>query len=108
MGQGVTSTQTAHPAPAEGLPPCVSLVVFEGRRAWMVDADVCGHPHIEHRFVIVADTLICWDTTWAYHPGILTPQGTLEGPLFVRTDDPAEAQAAFERGAEWVRTGMMA
>ncbi|KKL15579.1 hypothetical protein LCGC14_2504170, partial [marine sediment metagenome] len=25
-----------------------------------------------------------------------------------RTDDPDEAQAAFERGAEWVRTGEMA
>jgi hypothetical protein len=24
------------------------------------------------------------------------------------TDDPAEAQAAFEHGAEWVRTGEMA
>jgi hypothetical protein len=33
------------------------------------------------------------------------PQGY--GPLItdVETDDPAEAQTAFERGAEWVRTG---
>jgi len=25
--------------------------------------------------------------------------------FLVHTDDPDEAQAAFERGAEWVRTG---
>ena len=90
--------------PREGLPPCLSIAVFDGRRAWFLDAAACGHT-TPKRFTVVADTLIRWDTNWVFHPEVLTPTGTLEGPLEIRTDDPDEAAAAFERGAEWVRTG---
>jgi len=94
----------------EGLPPCRSLARFDGRRASMIDTALCGEDHgfntysTKRCFVIAGREL---------RPKRVDPHGFL-AYYFARpslvvdlcTDDPAEAQAAFERGAEWVRTGV--
>ncbi len=85
--------------PHEGLPPCVSAVVFDGRCVVLHKPCEAGP-----EFVVRAGPFGMWaDST--VHPGF---QGTFGSParvLNLFTDDPTEAQAAFERGAEWVRTG---
>ena len=92
------------PAPREGLPPCVTIAVFDGRMATKVDAAApCPYEHYPQRFAIGAGTVLgrssdannshrfqTWDTTPV---------------LIVLTDDPAEAEAAWERAERWVLTG---
>ncbi len=96
-------------APAEGLPPCISIATFEGRRAFMRDVRKCEHgwgpQERPERMVVVADFLSGLTRADGYHPGYLMPYGDGSNILLLWTSDPAEAQAAFERGAEWVRTG---
>lgn len=95
----------------EGLPPCVSAAVFEGRRVFMRDIRKCNHGWVSYdesagRIVVVADTFVSVtadSTDW--HPGCVTPTGCGPDIVQLQTDDPAEAQAAFDKGAEWVRTG---
>ena len=93
-------------APAEGLPPCVKRVaIFEGRQATLHAGESCPDPEIAagmngyrvcagHRGTVRNP----------YHDIDIT---TLRDPMFmdVLTGDPDEAQAAFDKGAEWVRTG---
>lgn len=89
--------------PREGLPPCLKgVAVFGERQATWHDADICPDgPHQGHH--------VCWGIVGEerygddIHPPLrvlLTDSGECSG-----TDDPIEAQVAFERGAEWVRTG---
>ena len=97
----------------EGLPPCVSVAVFEGRRAFMRDVRKCEHGwgDGERKERIVVCTDLVHGKSLApdgYHPECSMPWGDGSTFLLVWTDDPDEAQAAFERGAEWVRTGEMA
>lgn len=88
----------------ENLPSCLRVAVLDERRAWFLDAQQCGHPS-STRFSIAADTFIRWDEDWEYHPGCLTPTGSLMGPLEVRTDNPSEAEAAWVQAEHYVRTG---
>ncbi len=97
----------ASPAPAEGLPPCVNrIVIFEGRQATWHLRDSCPDPlvHSGKYWVCVGHRS---GNSIPYHDVDIT---RIQIPPFVNmgTDDPDEAQAAFERGAEWVRTGEMA
>ena len=96
------------PPPREGLPPCVTVAFYDGRRACMIDASLCdigssGH-HMSTRFYVNA----------GHDEGPLAIDIHSEFPLVgygvsggfsIVTDDPAEAEAAFERGERWVRTG---
>ncbi len=95
-------------APAEGLPPCLRWVAFDRRNVAMADREIpCpgDHQFMPKRFAV----------TWGKENGVVSahpshPTYTFPNPGVVgamRTDDPDEAQAAFERGAEYVRTGVM-
>lgn len=105
----------AFPAPAEGLPPCLSIASLDNRFAFVVDKSKCGQQHFgeSSRFWAGAGkdpqpaTDSC-DEILAQHPDWPQELLTVMTRIFaVATDDPDEAQAAFERGAEYVRTGVM-
>lgn len=100
-----------HPAPAEGLPPCRSHARFDGRRVSMIDTTKCdGGHHFQaysaRRFFVLAGyekkpfehDPHGWQAYWLFGYSIV---------IKLLTDDPDEAQAAFDKGAEWVRTGTM-
>lgn len=88
------------PPPREGLPPCMETVVFEGRCVLL-------HRRCDSKGGILVRTarFSRWDEDKIDHPGYLCPKAA--GPMVshLNTDDPAAAQAAFDKGAEWVRTG---
>lgn len=97
-----TATRRAAP-PREGLPPCARLALFENRVACIDDRSICDHPGA--RFVIRAGRDPEPHASF-YHPECkaftITESACV---LELDTDDPAEAEAAFERGERWVRTG---
>ena len=92
--------------PREGLPPCLSVAVFDGRMAAMVDGEADSScDHYSARFWVGAGTIIRREkalTLHGFYPWVT------KGGFELFTDDPDEAQAAFAKGAEWVRTGEMA
>ncbi len=94
------------PAPAEGLPPCIRrLAILEGNQACWHDMAQCPQP-----IPTAAQHVITAGRRDGLRNGNDCTNGAVEmiavpGFLVEGTDDPAEAQAAFERGAEWVRTG---
>ncbi len=93
------------PAPAEGLPPCLSMAIFEGRVVTFHDRS-CEAARAPDRFAVAWGKPKHWDKDPSVAHGDCPPMpvgGVVEKLL---TDDPAEARAAFERGAEWVRTGV--
>lgn len=95
--------------PREGLPPCiVRLAIFEGNQACWHDMKLCPLPvPTDDRHVITAGRRSIDreedDCTNGAVMLVAWPAVVDEG-----TDDPAAAQAAFDKGAEWVRTGEMA
>ena len=95
-------------APAEGLPPCLSVAQMGSRIAILRDAAACGHTTPKKRLEVAAGV---WNGRRDSHKSWASAHPEFEGwqlsslIVNVRTDDPAEAQAAFERGAKWVRTG---
>ena len=97
---------------SERLPPCVSMDVFEGRVVSLRDSAVdCGNVHEGERFYVVSGTHVPCDGLHD-HEG---PRGGHDLPFCCEppfgpealTDEPDDAQAAFERGREYVRTGVM-
>ena len=92
------------PAPAEGLPPCwLGRATLENRTATLHAVDRCSFlsslpPRVGNFRVSVGYVANSKDD----HPFASWVKRV--APL-LDTDDPAEAEAAFERGAEWVRTG---
>ena len=99
----------AFPAPAEGLPPCVVMAArLDNRIAWWATVGRCKCVGVSQ-------------DAPAHHVlhGQLgpPPQGQrgkwlcrdwfIVGKRPLLTDDPDEAQAAFDKGAEYVRTGEM-
>lgn len=77
----------------------MSVVMFEDRVA-LCHAPCGNGPE----FLIRAGDGAKWVDSRP-HPGFRGVNGhNLVIELY--TDDPAEAKAAFERGAEWVRTGL--
>ncbi len=95
--------------PREGLPPCVSAAVFEGRRVFMRDNRECKHEWKgrQEQIAVAVDTFIEWGPDWMHHDGTQSPSGHGPSLLELFTDDPDEAQAAFDKGAEYVRTGVL-
>ena len=90
--------------PREGLPPClVRFAEFEGRRSSMHQKSLCAFPHTQGANFLVTSGRIMGRIE--DHPRSNWLTGNFRGVL--DTDDPDEAQAAFERGAEWVRTGVL-
>lgn len=96
------------PPPREGLPPCVlSVTEFDERGAALSDGRKCGHPgglYVELYTVrpgLGAATV---------HPGF-EMLGAFLGCLYGHGDaddtDEAAAEAAYARGCEWVRTGVL-
>ena len=99
-----------HPAPAEGLPPCMSVVMFDGRGASVRASADCTGKHMGSRFWIVSGQITPCDCSDGVHRGAHPEITWHYDPPFgpgMMTDDLDEAQAAFERGAEYVRTGEM-
>ncbi len=90
------------PAPREGLPPCYTRVaVFEGRQATWHSEVPCENPRHSGHFVLAGTGC----GTDASETPLL--QQVEFSVLHVVTDDPAEAEAAFERGERWVRTKVL-
>ncbi len=99
---------TAGPAePCEGLPPCqTQMAMFEDRVANLFDYSLCNtHGDLDARRYGVSVGVIQTQEGDTWHPGCAG--GTLApgAPIYLLTDDAAEAQGAFERGSEYVRTG---
>ena len=91
-------------SPREGLPPCLSTVLFDGRVATTVDSKACGQKHHPWRFQVTAGKI----TRRGEVAGIHEFRSWWVQPVIsLYTDDPAEAQAAFDKGAEYVRTGVL-
>ncbi len=93
----------------EGLPPCQSVAALGDRRASLVDSAVCGREHsfqedFHWRFFVLAGNKaeLCEEKMHGYRTFWVSNL-----VMDLVTDDPAEAQAAFARGAEWVRTGVL-
>lgn len=94
----------------EKLPPCVKVVHSRNRVALLSDSSgaLCGEPHLDPdgRFGIIAGTArkVSGEGHGLPHPhhAVYRFSGPLS-PIFERyTDNPNEAQAAFEHGKEWV------
>jgi hypothetical protein len=81
------------------------MAAFDGRLAVLLDMSVeCGGRHQAALRFEVAAGVAGERVMWTRHPDMEI--SLLGGEVIdLQTDDPAEAQAAFERGAEWVRTG---
>ncbi len=90
----------------EGLPPCQKFALMDGRVASLIDKSACDIDHnISQRFWVVAG-MDGGAGRRAQHPEHRVGHNRVrEAVLTLRTDDPDEAQAAFNKGAEWVRTG---
>jgi hypothetical protein len=92
--------------PREGLPPCVTKSVsFDGRfAAFQEPCDICGAR--DRREWMVSAYPVERMVESLRHRGYWYPGGFEKGmTVDVITDDPAEAEAAWERAEEWVRTG---
>jgi hypothetical protein len=87
----------------------VSAAVFEDRRVFMRDNRECKHEPWGQRpsIVVAAGILLRWGEDEGWHDGMRVPIGAGPGVLDFATDDPDEAQAAFDKGAEYVRTGVL-
>ena len=96
--------------PREGLPPCTSLVIFDGRLAARTDTALCAEPQIHNmttRFFVTAGAQSGSTAPGLHNSNFRMPQGQGEHKVYLETDDLDEAQAAFERGSEYVRTGRL-
>ncbi len=94
--------------PREGLPPCVKVVLFDDRLAVLYDRSCsCGQffDDTPERYCCTAAPHTGYQEATG-HPDCMMPS---RGPwlLHLDTDDLDEAQAAFERGREYVRTGKL-
>ena len=95
----------------ERMPPCLRLAVFEGRVATFYDEMGCDHKDpasMPARYEVLVGQPTEW-LPWAHgdHPQTVVPSVWVSGRTQYMTDDPDEAQAAFDKGAEYVRTGVM-
>lgn len=96
-----TAPAQSPPAPGEGLPPCLRLVSFDGRVACLAEpCRVCGRT----QWLVQTGTM-SRVVPFPRHPGTYSLRGPRGRQL--EFDDPAEAEAAFERAERWVRTGVL-
>ena len=95
--------------PREVLPPCWSVIVFDGRHAVWWRAEPCGHQDFEWRHEMCAGKTVDFYQPDS-HPEIdftvpgLSPH---ECMVHVRTNDDAVARAGWEVAEHWVRTGSL-
>lgn len=96
--------------PREGLPPCKSQTIFDGRKATKIDRNDCpvggrGHGATTTRFLITfgAAGTLTWSSSHCGYPDHL---GVIS-PVVIKTDDKAEAEDAYARGCEFVLTGVL-
>ncbi|KKK95245.1 hypothetical protein LCGC14_2674750 [marine sediment metagenome] len=74
---------------------------LDNRVAWWAEANRCQCWHLDAQRDVAFGVLASPSSKEACGNWSLFPEGG------VRTDDPDEAQAAFDKGAEYVRTGVM-
>ncbi|KKL04664.1 hypothetical protein LCGC14_2613810 [marine sediment metagenome] len=98
------SNEVTVSSPREGPPSCMRVAVCGGRLASLRDNALCSAPTLSSsRFYVV------WgsggERATPRHPGSWEPR--LSGPSVgsLQTDDSAEAEAAYARACEFVRTG---
>ena len=96
--------------PCEGLPPCVKVALFDDRLAVLYDRSCKCASLFDLSLPLYCSMSgpLSSQSEAMGHPGTIMPRlrrGT--EVIHVDTDDPAEAQAAFERGSEYVRTGVL-
>ncbi len=93
-------------SPREGLPPClVRYAEFEDRLVAFFDDSICGH-NGSHRYGVSAGFILERKRDPG-HPELFGAIIEIPPPIYMTTDDPDEAKAAFDKGAEYVRTGRM-
>lgn len=97
--------------PREGLPPCWRGVArFDDREATWHDEERCEYGHGELN-VVLAGAFKDYIKGFFYRSGDCSGGLIADGypkypiPIHIRTNDPAEAEAAFKRGEYFVRTG---
>ncbi len=102
-----TAPAQSPPAPGEGPPPCQRFVLFDGRVASHIDTSLCDEDHKDKfRFFVIAGMGDGDERDDMPHDDCPVGRGAIRNPVVrLSTDDPAEAEAAFERGERWVRTG---
>ena len=95
--------------PREGLPPCMGVVRLDNRYATMRDMALCDGKHTGGtRFWVIAGELMPPHSLSSIHPEFSAPWHlTIQAIMSLPTNDPDKAQAAFDKGAEYVRTGVM-
>ena len=93
--------------PREGLPPCVKLSRLDNRYASLRNSSLCdGHHKGQLRFWVMGGDVGAPatrdeahpDLSWSWHVGVYCG-------VFLETDDPAEAEAAYGRAQRYVLTG---
>lgn len=91
--------------PREGLPPCLRMARFDERAATFHDKSCGAIRFPEERFTVSWGTPTKWgEDLLGIHTGI--PPVPIGGQVTkVNTDDPTEAEVAWEKAERWVRTG---
>ena len=88
--------------PREGLPPCMSRYARCGESvAFIHDYVICEFPTFYKPSIRYGIALGSHWNGQGGHPFCIAEK------TISFTDDPDEAQAAFDKGAEYVRTGVM-
>lgn len=91
--------------PREGLPPCMRVALMDDRIVGYTEArSDCGGKHpISGLYAVSAGFSTGPRIPHPSHPEVLAWTGR---QIFtIRTDDPAKAEAAYEKGKSWVWTG---
>ena len=112
MYQRIFPLSEPREGPSERMPPCLRLAVFEGRAITFYDEMGCKHEDpasMPVRYEVRMGRPDRW-RLWAHedHREVTVPEWWASSLIMnLRTDDPDEAQAAFDKGAEYVRTGVV-
>ena len=96
--------------PREGLPPCGSRATFDGRQASLNDLTACpdryAHgPAISGNDFYVIAGFAKGEKRNVHGETFISANFIYHDVISLITDDRSEAEAAYARGCEWVRTG---
>lgn len=96
--------------PREGLegslPACLRIITFGDKAAIFHGLPCPLKTPTQYKFSITAGPFDEWATS-TVHPETVTPVGWSSQLFHADTDDPAEAEAAWEKAARLVRTGAL-